>query len=183
MKKQSKVLIALGLTASLALLPIGAFATDDNLGTDQVTVTVRTGCSLFAADGESDFSALSNVYSGSVAPGETLEITAGGSGKINAFNVKCNEDGTYAISARATALTHTNGEYTIPVNSWGLKYNGNSEYTMFNGNSQTLVSKSGTATGSNELFTINGYKVNTTASTKSGAYTGTVTYTLVFDGE
>lgn len=183
MKKQIKTLTALTIAAGIALLPIAASATDENLGTDQVTVTVKTGCSLFAADGTSDFSALSNVYSGSVAPGESLEIAAGGSGKVNAFNVKCNEAGTYSISARATALEHANGEDSIPATSWGLKFNGASDYTMFTGGTQTLVSQSGTATGENELFTINSYKVNTTATTKSGAYTGSVTYTLVYDGE
>lgn len=183
MKKQYKVLTALGIATGVALLPLATFAVDESLGSDQVTVTVKTGCSLFASDGESDFTALSNIYTGSVAPGEALEITAGGSGKVNAFNVKCNESGTYSITAEATALEHTDGETTIPASSWGLKFNDAENYTMFTGASQTLVSKSGTATGSNELFTINGYKVNTTATTKSGAYTGTVTYTLTYDGE
>ena len=185
MSKNNTFASALGIAScavALAVLPLAASATSANIGEDEVTITVKTGCTLSAAD-EGEFSPLDNTYSGSVAPGEAAIITGGEGGNVNSLKVKCNEAGTYAITATATDLTHTDEETKIDAADWAIKYNGNESYTDFTGSSQTLVSVDTAASGDHETFTINSYKVKTTTATKAGAYTGSVTYTLTYDGE
>lgn len=186
-----KLAIAASSVALAAMPVMGVFAATGDVTevTDTINVTVEDSCTFKAEQG----GALNSTYSDDeVAVGTQATLTNGG---LHTFNVFCNDDGGWTVSAAAPGVLHDSeqsdtahdfvyqntaitaagveGKWSAAVAGAGALSNVN--YIPVNGGAIAGKADETPATGVN--FTVT-YDVWTGTQSAAGNYSGQVVYTL-----
>ena len=179
-----KKLAIAGASLALAAMPVvGVFAVDDLQVVDTIQLTINSTCSF---NTHSSASSTDTSYSASVLNGEEATFSPA----THKFNVSCNDNDGWKVTATPTALTGTTVSTTIPfvasadyTNSgstgmWSADVvvgAGAATITPF-GTSATVIATK-TASTNDADFTVT-YKAYVGTTTPADVYTGTMTYDL-----
>lgn len=195
-----KIAIA-GASLALAAMPVvGVFAADDTDVQDTIRVTVNSSCT-FRASGTGT---LDGTYTANGANGQTVNPSTSGEGvtNVHTFNVFCNNNKGYTVTATAHDLTNADSAdpaitdvFAYKADLSGLTTTSGWHAQFANATSgvtpnQLGDSAEGTATGtiitrSNSTTQTAGdawtatYTAKIGSETKAGNYEGTITYNLL----
>lgn len=205
-----KIIAALGIASALgvAAMPMAgvwAAASDVTEITDTVKVVVESTCS-FKTQGTNGASAAVMAFEGAAANGQQVAFQVSGAAKdTHVFNVVCNNNNGYTVTALATGLAsgQSGSHATIPfaqtsayntaVGNIATEDDGKWTATVLNAGTtgnMTIADKVKSTATDNTIVT-NGdatdaagvefsvqYKAFVGQSTQAGTYNGTVKYTL-----
>lgn len=182
-----KSLIATSAAAvALAAMPMaGVFAADDTQVVDTIQVTVDSACTFNA---EQSASMSDTTYSATVKNGAEASFNNSGAHK---FNVMCNNNSGYNVTATATPLTGgTVSTNTIPYTASYVNSGANGDWsaTVAAGTNNASAVTTGAITSGSVIVTQNAatastdftvtYKAYVGTTTPADTYTGTMTYDL-----
>lgn len=191
-----KMLIATGVASlAVAAMPVvGVFAADDLDVVDTIKVTVDSSCT-FRASGDGT---LDGTYTAHGSNGETVNPSISGGTNVHTFNVFCNNNKGYTVTATAQALTNIDNATPAIADTFAYKNDLSGLTTTSGWHAQFAASTDGVTaaqlpdagtgtiiTRANSTTATAGdawtatYTAKIGSETKAGNYQGTITYNLV----
>ena len=181
MRKSTKLMVALGVVAGIgvASAPLTTRAANTEIGRDTLGVNVESSCSL-----KVNTVSFQGTWTATMPAGD--EATLAPAGGSSAATISCNEHSKFEILAQGTPLTLGTNDDTIALNMWKASFQGSEDIsfvTPYGANYVSLPSSESRIAYSNDAgtentFTVTGYKVQTRSDQKSGHYEGHAIYTF-----
>lgn len=191
-----KLAIAASSVALAAMPVVGVFALDnDDLDVvDTIKVTVDSSCT-FRASGDGT---LDGTYTAHGANGATVQPSVSGGTNVHTFNVFCNNNKGYTVTASAQALLNIDSATPAIADTFAYKNDLSGLTTTSGWHAQfaastddvtaaqlpdagtgTIITRSNSTTATaGDAWTAT-YTAKIGSETKAGNYQGTITYNLV----
>ena len=191
-----KIAIAASSVALAAMPVVGVFAlsTDDLEVVDTIKVTVDSSCT-FRASGDGT---LDGTYTAHGSNGQTVTPSVSGGTNVHTFNVFCNNNKGYTVTANAQALSNIDGATPAiadtfaykndlsgltTTSGWHAQFNASTDGVtaaqLPDAGTGTIITRSDSTTATaGDVWTAT-YTAKIGSETKAGNYQGTITYNLV----
>ncbi len=188
-----KLAIAASSVALAAMPVVGVFAVDDIDVVDTIKVTVDSSCTFrTSSDGTLD-----GAYTAHGSNGQTVTPSVSGGTNVHTFNVFCNNNKGYTVTATAQALSNIDSATPAIADTFAYKADlsgltttsgwhaqfapvteGVSVTQLPDAGTGTIITRSGSTATAGDAWTAT-YTAKIGSETKAGNYEGTITYNLL----